>query len=149
MDNFMQQARNLVFEAETKLKDAREQLDKELTKVEPKLPTHVGGVFQNKPELEQTYSYISDTGAAMSYRYTNDPFDNECFTIGNCYVCEEAAEWYVEQRKVETEALRAGVPSVFVDRYKGVTANKSEYECLKDAVGQDRLKYLHPWSEGE
>ena len=64
------------------------------------------GVNVRKPRQLEEYFCISNDGAVIQSRWTNDSFDEGRWELGNIFFTEEEAEFTREKRKVEVELER-------------------------------------------
>lgn len=59
-----------------------------------------------KPEYYEKYYYIDEEGEFFSDLWNDDDFDNNAYTIGNCFKTEKEALFAVEKFKVTTKLKR-------------------------------------------
>lgn len=64
------------------------------------------GVKVKKPRQSEEYFYISNDGAVIQSRWTNDSLDEGRWELGNVFFTEESAWLAREKRKVEVELER-------------------------------------------
>lgn len=64
------------------------------------------GVKVRKPRQSEEYFYISNDGAVIQSRWTNDSLDEGRWELGNVFFTEESAWLAREKRKVEVELER-------------------------------------------
>lgn len=64
------------------------------------------GVKVRKPRKSEEYFYISNDGAVIQSRWTNDSLDEGRWELGNVFFTEESAWLAREKRKVEVELER-------------------------------------------
>ena len=77
-----------------------------LKKMNGEEPDKKQGVKVRKPRQSEEYFYISNDGAVIQSRWTNDSLDEGRWELGNVFFTEESAWLAREKRKVEVELER-------------------------------------------
>lgn len=75
-------------------------------KMNGKEPDKKQGVKVRKPRQSEEYFCISNDGAVIQSRWTNDSLDNGRWELGNVFFAKESAWFAREKKKVEVELQR-------------------------------------------
>lgn len=109
------------------------------TKIE-EMPDEVVGCMPmtKEPDVGQRYYYICEGYSVSSFYWSDDCFDNDCFSIGNCYATKETAERELQHKKLQFREYQAAMQSWGGEQidWKNPKQNKyfSFYEHLQEKV---------------
>lgn len=101
-------------------------------------PDKEQGVKVRKPRQSEEYFCISNDGAVIQSRWTNDSLDEGRWELGNVFFTEESAWLAREKRKVEVELER------YAKKHNGPTRSDSFYLSYND--GRDEKLDYEVWS---
>ena len=88
-----------------------------------------------KPEVEETYYYINGLGDVCAIEWSDDDFDQDLYSLGNCLKTREEAEFTLEQLKVLAE-LKEYAENVEVEEWDGNTKHYYlYYHIIEDNIG--------------
>lgn len=109
-----------------------------LKKMNGEEPDKKQDVKVKKPRQSEEYFCISNDGAVIQSRWTNDSLDEGRWELGNVFFTEESAWLAREKKKVEVELER------YAKKHNGPTRSDSFYLSYNDSM-DEKLDY-EVWS---
>lgn len=101
------------------------------------------GVKVRKPRQLEEYFCISNDGAVIQSRWTNDSFDEGRWELGNIFFTKKEAEFAREKRKVEVEIERYAMEhngTAFANRCYLIRCEEDEKRLICDTWATAKIQ---------